>query len=330
MWPRFRKLLYYVVLSFYVVSSATFVAVFWTAEWHQDLLRFSDRVWLAFLVHVGSTGPGFISPIILSVLSIVLTMACIAFLEGVTAMLKHWWETAVMTAVVLVTSIVLVYGPQFIWQLVRVAREDHRTVVASSQQLATDNKSLRNQLSDATHNAEQQCEQAKGDEIKQLKKRVNAACFNPDRRLGPMEQEQLFSALKRIRIEMEKQKQTPTFRFNGFSGDAETSRFAATLWPIFQNAGWTWKPIPPSPNAPDILKAKTEQAEQEKWMLDHGLSEGIMVFDKNWPKGFGPSVAMAFSQMGLADWFQSNQQQAKELPHLDELTVWIGYKNATR
>ena len=65
-------------------------------------------------------------------------------------------------------------------------------------------------------------------------------------------------------------------------------------------------------------------------MLDHGLSEGIMVFDKNWPKGFGPSVAMAFSQMGLADWFQSNQQQAKELPHLDELTVWIGYKKATR
>lgn len=135
MWRRFLKLLFYIVLLLNIVFVATCLAVLRATEWHRDLLRFSYHVWVAFLAHVGSTGPGFISPIILGVLTIALTMFSIGFLQGKEAMLKHWWETALVTGVVLVTTMLLVYGPQFVWQVVRVARDDHRVLVSANTQL---------------------------------------------------------------------------------------------------------------------------------------------------------------------------------------------------
>jgi hypothetical protein len=52
-------------------------------------------------------------------------------------MLKHWWETALVTGVVLVTTMLLVYGPQFIWQVVKVAHDEHRAQAEMIDHLKT-------------------------------------------------------------------------------------------------------------------------------------------------------------------------------------------------
>lgn len=327
MWRRFFKLLFYIVLSLYVVSFATLIAVLRSTEWHQELLRFSPRVWFAFLAHVGSTGPGFVSPIIVSVLSVALTMVCIGVSQGWAAMLRHWWETALYAGVVLVTTMLAVYGPQFVWQAARLARDDHRSAIASNGQLLGENKDLHDQLTDANKNAEKQCEQAKDKEINRLKRERNAACFNPDRKLTKMEEEELFSDLKRIRVEMERQKQTPVYRMYSFNGDRESGAFALDqLMPIFRSAGWTIKVAGYS----QLAEENKKWEDQQKWMFDHGLYEGLFVFDKNWPKGFGVQVGLALSKVDLTDWMQSNQELTKELPHLEDLTIWVGYKHTTR
>lgn len=237
--------------------------------------------------------------------------------------LKSWpsWAGGIL-------GMIFCWAVLFGWQIVSVVYHDHQSLVVANARLTADNTQLSTKLEDAQANAESRCEQAKGAEIKRLKKQLGAVCYNPDRNLTAMEQDQLFAALKRVRIEMEKQKQTPTFHFSGFTGDAETSRFVSKVLPIFQNAGWQWKPtiLPPFTDAKK-KQADTEQADQEKWMLERGFVEGVFVFDKNWPKGFGGSVAMAFSQVGLADWTLSNREETKDLPHLEGLTVWVGYKH---
>jgi len=211
---------------------------------------------------------------------------------------------------------------------------DHQMMVVATQELNTENTRLKGKLSGAEETAEQQCEQAKGGEIQakdkeinRLKTQRNAVCFNPDRKLTKMEEEELFSDLKRIRIGMEKQHQAPVYRMYSFGRDRESGSFALEqLMPIFKNAGWTIK----VPSYSEIAEAEKAFDEQQKWMFDHGLYEGVFVFDKNWPKGFGVQVGLALSKVDLTDWMQSNQELTKQLPHLEDLTIWVGFKHTTR
>jgi hypothetical protein len=319
MWPRFFKLLHYLVLSLYIVTAATIVAVLRAAEWHQSLLRFSSRVWLAFLAYVGSTGPGFVSPIILSILSIALTLVCIGFFQGRAAMLKHWWETAFISAVVLVTTMLLVYGPQFIWQIVRVAQKEHQSLVSVNTQLVADNRSLHGQLTEAQTNAEQRCEQAKDTEINRLKKQLNAACYHPDRRLTGEEREHLFLELKTLAQNLRKSKQEPMIRIYSFNRDKESANFAGELRKIFEDAGWTLKWA--------ISEQEQKNAsDQEKWVYEQGGITGVVVFNKDFPGGYvGISLRGMLAELNLGNDLWTFQQM-KSMPHLDDTILWVGYK----
>jgi len=135
MWTRFFRLLPHSVVALFVTACATAFAIIVAAEWHQHLLRFFCRSWTNFLVRVGSTGPGFLSPILVSVLSIVGTILCIGHLQGKEAMLKHWWENAAITALVTLVVLLVVYGPQFIWTMTKTVYEDHQRFVADNGQL---------------------------------------------------------------------------------------------------------------------------------------------------------------------------------------------------
>jgi hypothetical protein len=73
-------------------------------------------------------------------------MVCIGVMQGKDAMLKHWWETALITGVVLVTAMLAVYGPQFIWQAVELAQDDHRKAAANNASLLGQNNDLGMQL----------------------------------------------------------------------------------------------------------------------------------------------------------------------------------------
>jgi hypothetical protein len=318
MWRRLLKLLYYLALSLYLVSIATLIAILWTAEWHPELMRLSNRVWIAFLVHVGSTGAGFISPVILSVLSVVLTMVCIGVLQGRAAMVRHWWETALITVVVLVTTMLAVYGPQFIWQVIKLTREDHRTIAESNQQLIAENKDLHSKLSGALTNAERQCEQNKGTEIRRLKSRLNGACYRPDRHLTKEDRAVIFAALQKITDEQKKQGTVPSIRLMCFGGDLESCNFQSELWPIFRNAGWTMRTEAPSEQSKKNFEA------QRAWLLQKGHFEGVTVFDKD-QKGWGWALSIPFYERGFGEMWTPRPDHT-ELPGVDGLTIWVGYK----
>jgi hypothetical protein len=110
-----------------------------------------------------------------------------------------------------------------------------------------------------------------------------------------MDETRLFKNLKALCDAIGTHKLPCTYRLSGFNGDAEGGRLGNKLYPIFQGAGWNSNsPLPPNYTPAQLKQVQQEQSEQEEWMRQHGLTEGIFVFDKNWPKGFGMSVAMDF------------------------------------
>jgi hypothetical protein len=150
-WPRFFSLLHWVGALLYITAAATLLVIFRTQLWHYPLLRFTYRVWTSFLASVGSTGAGFVSPILVSFLSIVGTILCIGFLQGIAAMKKHFWENAAITVVVFVTVMLMVYGTQFAWQVAHIGYDEHKTLAVLNKKLTLDNGALSTELEKRKH-----------------------------------------------------------------------------------------------------------------------------------------------------------------------------------
>jgi hypothetical protein len=68
-------------------------------------------------------------PIIVSVISIAGALLCIGYLYGRAAMKRHCWETAAIISVVFATVMLLVYGTQLAWEVVRSSYDDHGALV---------------------------------------------------------------------------------------------------------------------------------------------------------------------------------------------------------
>jgi len=124
---RFARVLFYIALSLYIEWLATLYAILRYPGWHPEILRFTSCVWESFLVHIGSSGPGFISPIILVPVTIVLTIVLILAFLGWTAMKERAIETVLIGILVFVVGLLLIYGPQFAWQVAKVTRDEHRS-----------------------------------------------------------------------------------------------------------------------------------------------------------------------------------------------------------
>jgi len=147
---------------------------------------------------------------------------------------------------------------------------------------------------------------------------LNAGCYRPDRRLTSEQREYLFKQLKRIADDIRKQKKEPTIQMRSFSGDLESSNFERALWEVFTNAGWT-VPVDASQKAQDNRK------EDEEWVFRHGIIVGVAFMEP--PSSKGPSMWLGatFSQpeLGFANqWLPFTDVP----PHVDSLTMWVGYK----
>ena len=78
-----------------VAFSGTAILVFHNPEWHPQLVRFIFRVWQKFVAYnAGSTSPGFVSSIFLSLFVLIIVAAYIASVDGFMAMREHFFETA--------------------------------------------------------------------------------------------------------------------------------------------------------------------------------------------------------------------------------------------
>jgi len=155
---------------------------------------------------------------------------------------------------------------------------------------------------------------------------LNQGCYHPDRHLSNEDRAVIFAAAQKAFQAAKKEVATPTIQLRAFEGDSESSRFWQELWPLFHDAGWGWEPIPnPTPPTEAEQAAwKKNYEEQKTWLFQHGHATGISVFDnkKNSP-GWHISAALYERKMGNI-WPIRND--STELPHVDGLTIWIGYK----
>jgi hypothetical protein len=142
-WSQVSKLVFYCVTAIYVVIAITAVVIFRNPEWHPHLVKFMARVWHAFVSYnAGSTGPGFFSSILVSILGIVIFALFIGYLKGFEAMTEHTSENAALAIIGVVTVVLLVYGTQFAWEVAKVGYEDHATLAAKVASLKGENSRM--------------------------------------------------------------------------------------------------------------------------------------------------------------------------------------------
>jgi hypothetical protein len=279
------------------------------------------RSLVSFTHFKGTTPWGFISsdlvqPILLLVFFVVLLHQS----HGGDAVKVHWTKEGIIGLKSIGLLVVFYYLPIFLWKGVHIVYDDHQTLVAKIQSLSADNAQLRTQLSDTTTNAERQCEQAKDKTIQQLQKERNAVCYRPDRRLLPEDREHLFLRLEKLAQELAKSGKTPTIRIYAINCDRESSNFAYELQKIFQDAGWTIK-------FPVSEQEKKEAQEQYDWVSKLGSVTGVVIFDKNAPTGYSAMLMRGMlAEVNIADGSPVWGSGLKDMPHLQEPILWVGYK----
>jgi len=98
-------------------------------------LNLLARSWRLFLVWMGTTGLGFLTPVVVFLLTVVVTLLVIAAQRGTDAMKDHWKETAALTVGATLCVMLLVYGPIFGWSVIRTVYSDHENLASRVTQL---------------------------------------------------------------------------------------------------------------------------------------------------------------------------------------------------
>jgi hypothetical protein len=156
--------------------------------------------------------------------------------EGIAAMRAHWKQTAWITVQTVLWVTLTLYGPVAIYSVARSVYDDHQFQVSTSAKLAAENSDLANKLKDAQANAETRCEQAKGREIRGLKRRLSDGCYLPDRHLTEWQKDELSHSLKQIK------KSDPKVAIimicTEISGDVESFNLMTQFHRLFRDAEW--------------------------------------------------------------------------------------------
>jgi hypothetical protein len=142
MLPRFTRLLRHVLTVLEMTLLLLSLSLLFAPGWRTPLFHLFAHSWRSFLFSIGTTGPGFVSPLLISLLGVIAALLCIGYLRGKDAMLRDWRENTAITALVTLTVLLVVYGPQFAWVFVRVVHEDHKNLVHSNQTLKQENQRL--------------------------------------------------------------------------------------------------------------------------------------------------------------------------------------------
>ena len=131
---KFLKFCCVAIASVYLAATIVFIKVLHHPAWHEHLVRFMWRTWDGFVaLHIGSTSPGFLNSIVETILCIVLGFVGLIFFQGGwSAVRSRIIETVAMGIVVSATALILVYGTQFAWEVVKSGYSDHETLVAKA------------------------------------------------------------------------------------------------------------------------------------------------------------------------------------------------------
>lgn len=133
MFFRFAKFCLSAVALLYFFATIVIIEILRNPIWHAHLVQFLRRTWLRFVAEkIGSTSPGFINSILLAVAIFVIGAIGYGWMRGVAAMREHIMETVAGGIVVLATSLLLVYGSEFSWEVAKSGYADHQALAAKA------------------------------------------------------------------------------------------------------------------------------------------------------------------------------------------------------
>jgi hypothetical protein len=216
-----------------LVASGTLIAILKHCAWHDPLFRLLHYSWTAFLTtNVGSTGHGFANSIIVALLTIVGTVFFFGYLHGRDAMKKHFWESAIIGLTVLVVVMILIYAPQFIWQVVQAGYDNHEQSSSTIQHLSEFSR----RESELNHNLTEA--QSKADNWQQAYVGVSKGERIPDRILNSEQTDKLHDQLLRLARDSKSKEFSRVEVTSAFLEDRESSQLAGQLLKVFQDSGW--------------------------------------------------------------------------------------------
>jgi hypothetical protein len=175
---------------------------------------------------------------------------------------------------------------------------DHRYWVRKAQELETEIPS-------------------KNAQIEELKARLVATCFMPDRRLTAEQRDKLYEGLKATAQKYHH----PHFRIGYFDGDTESLRYAGILAPILHDAGFI-------PDRDIVRRPRVAQNDP----ADPGFREGLSIQEEADSPAFDPLPQKIV--MEIAQNFGNAQVEMQPYPvgshwpvkKTGGIVIWVGYK----
>jgi hypothetical protein len=232
---RYPKVLLAGLLSINIMTAVTLLGVLQNKTWHHNLIQFLHRACAAFLVAVGSTGPGFISPIVVSVLSALISIGLMGWLQGWAVFRRNAWENGLITLFIPTIVLILVYGPQFLWAVASTGYKEHgdtMSVASRLQEYAGKETQFQHELAEA---------KAKADNWRDAYNGISKDERVPDRILNAEETDKMHAELVQAATTARNAKNMKSVRIEvnpAFYDDRESTHLAFQLFNLFKASHW--------------------------------------------------------------------------------------------
>jgi hypothetical protein len=233
MWRRYLQIVCVSVVLGDFIAACTLIAILRHAEWHNHLLQFAAASGIAFLGLEGSSSHGFISPIFVSIFTIIGSIIVIRHLHGVAVMKTRWWEATIIALTTFTVLTLFVYVPQFTWEVVKTAYVDHTNLAARVKHLqsyAANEEQFQRDLLEA---------QATAADWREAYTGISKGETKPDRVLNSFDTEHLRTQLVDYAKYSGDRKYSTVKIAPAFYDDQESLQFANQLLTIFANSHWS-------------------------------------------------------------------------------------------
>jgi hypothetical protein len=277
-----------------------------------------------YFLHVamGTTGLGFLAPLLIFLLTSIATLAVIAVVEGKDAMITHWKKNAAIATIVPLVIMFIVYGFIFGWSVVNVVYQGHQSLVEANAGLRSTISTQQDTIKVKDAQISQRRTPEEG-QIEQLKTQLNATCYNPDRTLTKVQSDNLHDLL----YALAQTYKHPTITIGSFEGDRESNNFAQELMDLFRLARWNVSSDSP------IHRPKRMKPEDEP---DWGNAEGLSIQQDYQPENPAALQVWQLEQEVPKQFSRANGPvirpyivgvvTANKIPAPSHVVLWVGYK----
>jgi hypothetical protein len=305
MWRRYLQIVCVAIIFGDFVALCTLVVVYRFGEWHNHFINFAAACWFAFLELEGSSSHGFLSGLAVSVLTIIASVAVIRCLHGATAMKTRFWEDTIIALTTLIVLTILIYAPQFGWEVARTIYSEHNALaekVAHLEGFAQRESQYKAQLSAAQANAKRWSDDYT---------RISRGETVPDRVMSKEDTDKLHGELVDYKNNSGDKKYSTVNVGPAFADDHESSTLADQLYSVFKDAHWR-------------VTYEGTHSKELRAMLVPSPPNGIVIFTDD-RQGQASWIVTFLSGIGLPAIISD-----KIPPRFSSTLICIGYKEVSK